>query len=234
MPLTKDNFFRVMEDISEAAMRGGRDFSAIKLVAVTKTVPSALIEEAIEAGIKIFGENKVQEAEQKIPYIEGDATWHMIGHLQTNKVKTAVQLFSTIHSVDSLRLARKIDHCAGEEGKKINILLQVDLAGEETKFGFPEGEVRNVIPEIRELHHVNLQGLMIIPPFFTDPELSRPYFARLRELLFEINDKENLALRELSMGMSMDFPVAVEEGATLVRVGSAIFGQRRNQTDDLR
>ena len=218
-----ENLVHISSRIAEAATRSGRDASEIKLVAVSKTHPPGKLREAINAGIRIFGENKVQEAEWKIEEIGRDAAeWHLIGHLQSNKVRKAVQLFDVIHSVDSIDIARRLERICGEEGReKLSILIQVDLAGEATKSGMPEPDLPELVGYLRGCEHLSLDGLMALPPFFDDPEATRPFFGRLRKLRDEL-----IPAGHLSMGMSHDFEVAIEEGATIVRVGTALFGER--------
>lgn len=220
----------VFRRISHAAMRAGRNPEEVKLVAVTKTVSSDRIREAIDLGLRIFGESRVQEAEKKIlsEELKGDRhllQWHFIGHLQVNKAKTAVQLFDLIHSVDSQHLASEVDGRAGQLGKVQRVLLQVKLADEPAKHGVPEEGVGELIRSVSRLKHVRLEGLMAIPPFAADAERSRDYYRRLACLRDRLQG-EGFHLPELSMGMSHDYQVAVEEGATLVRVGTAIFGER--------
>lgn len=210
--------------INEAARRCGRQ--DIKLVAVSKTVSVERIQEAIEAGITLFGENRIQEARDKWKVIQGSAHWHLIGHLQTNKVKDAVWIFQRIHSIDSLHLAMEVNRRCQAISKIMPVLVQVNIAGEESKFGIEMGEVEELILEIRKLDHLRLDGLMIIPPYFDNPEDSRPYFRRLAECRNDLESRGFGPLPELSMGMSNDFEVAIEEGATFVRVGSALFGDR--------
>jgi len=219
----------IRERIASAAGRVGRDPDEITIVAVTKTVDPARIREALREGIRIFGENRVQEARDKIADIGRDVSWHMIGHLQTNKVKSAVSLFDEIHSVDSLRLARELDREAGKQGKKLPVLVQVSLAGEAQKFGIEEKEVFSLIRVITGMDHLKLMGLMTIPPFYEDPEKGRPIYRRLRRIRDQVvaMGLPGVEMEHLSMGMSHDYQVAVEEGATRVRIGSAIFGERR-------
>jgi len=194
----------------------------------------ARIREAIEAGITIFGENRVQEAQQKIADHRLQITdhrieWHLIGHLQRNKAKYAVRLFELIHTIDSIPLAEEVNRQAGKIGKIQRVLVQVKLSEEETKHGVSEAELTTLIKKIEGLHNLKLEGLMTMPPFFDDPEMTRPYFRRLRELRDEINASHisHHPLRELSMGMTNDFEIAIEEGATMIRIGTAIFGERR-------
>ncbi|MFN3481051.1 MAG: YggS family pyridoxal phosphate-dependent enzyme [Thermodesulfovibrionales bacterium] len=225
----------VYRRICHAAMRAGRSPEEVKLVAVTKTVEIERIIEAIDAGLRVFGENRVQEAQKKIQdlrfKIQNKLQWHLIGHLQRNKAKYAVQLFDLIHSVDSIGLAEELNRQAEKIGKIQSILVQVKLSEEDTKHGIEEEDLVSLIERIRDLKNLRLEGLMTMPPYFEDIEMVRPYFRRLRELRDTINSSHitNNALRELSMGMSHDFEVAIEEGATLVRIGTAIFGERRKE-----
>jgi pyridoxal phosphate enzyme (YggS family) len=224
-----DNLKRITDRITSAAERSGRDPSSIKLVVVTKTVDVERIQAAVSAGATILGENRVQEAKEKIEKLGRIARWHLIGHLQTNKAKYAVKLFDLIHSVDSLELAKELDKQAAKIGKKQDVLIEVSIAGEASKAGVAKQGALALVQEAAKLKNVSIKGLMTIPPFLDDPEAVRPYFRTLRELAAGIA-KENipgLSLQELSMGMSGDFEVAVEEGATMVRVGTAIFGERK-------
>jgi PLP dependent protein len=223
-----ENLKRVQGRIAAAAQRAGRDPSSVRLVTVTKTVALDGIRQAVVAGAAILGENRVQEAKEKIEALGAVASWHLIGHLQTNKAKYAVKLFDLIHSVDTIALAKELDRQAGKIGKKQDVLIEVNIAGEASKAGMAVREAPALAREVARLQNLSVQGLMTMPPFSEDPEASRPYFQVLRELAETIT-KENipgLSLRELSMGMSGDFEVAIEEGATLVRVGTAIFGER--------
>ncbi len=223
-----ENLALVRQRIEERARSVGRDPASITLVAVSKTFPACLVEEAARDGQLHFGENRVQEGEDKIPTVNHDGlTWHLIGHLQSNKAKRAAQLFHWIHSVDSVALLQKLDQHAAAIGKKVPILLQLSLAGETTKFGMPESELDSALDAALQLHHVSTEGLMIIPPFYDDPVRVRPFFRRLREL-FDYSRRRcpALPLHHLSMGMSHDFEEAIEEGATMIRVGIAIFGKR--------
>jgi pyridoxal phosphate enzyme (YggS family) len=233
----RENLLRVKERIEKAARKVGRDSSQIKLVAVSKTVEAARIKEAIEAGISILGENYVQEAQKKIEEIGRPArterfgegrpvSWHFIGHLQSNKVKYAVRLFDMIHSIDSLPLADELNRRAGQADRVIEVMIEVNLSKEATKFGTDEEMVLNLAKRIQNHKHLSLEGLMTMPPYFDSPEMSRPYYIALRELK-ERMKKEGISMKELSMGMSNDFEIAIEEGATYVRVGTAIFGLRR-------
>jgi pyridoxal phosphate enzyme (YggS family) len=225
----RDNLVRVLERIDLAAKRAGRDPEEIKLVAVSKTVDVGRIREAIEAGVTTLGENYVQEAREKIQEIGHGIQWHMIGHLQTNKAKYVVTLFDYIHSIDSISLAREIDRRAARKGKSVRGLVEVNLSGEASKFGIGPDEAMNLIRQIASLKNISIEGLMTMPPFFDAPEKARPYFVRLRELRDRIQEEgiEGIRMDELSMGMSGDFEAAIEEGATMIRVGTAIFGERR-------
>ncbi len=226
MSQIKENLLRIGERIEKAAQRAGRDPAEIKLVAVSKTVEAARIKEAIEAGVSILGENYVQEAQKKIEKIGRSVSWHFIGHLQSNKAKYAVRLFDMIHSVDSLSLAQELNRRAEQIGRVMKVLIEVNLSGEVTKFGADEERAFGLAKELVRLKNLSLEGLMTMPPYFESPELSRPYYVRLRNLREKLTG-EGLPLRELSMGMSNDFEVAIEEGATYVRIGTAIFGARK-------
>ncbi|MDM7923677.1 MAG: YggS family pyridoxal phosphate-dependent enzyme [Pyrinomonadaceae bacterium] len=224
----KANLDAVKSRIAAAAARAGRSAHDITLVAVSKTHPVGALREAIAAGASVLGENKVQEAEVKIADIGSEAEWHLIGHLQKNKARKAVQLFDVIHSVDSAELVERLERICAEEGRELNVLVQVDLAGEETKSGVPESGLDDVVRALQTSRHLRFTGLMILPPFFDEPEATRPYFRRLREIRDRFVAEGSFAngTGELSMGMSHDFEVAIEEGATIVRVGTAIFGTR--------
>jgi PLP dependent protein len=222
----KDNLSRVMERIEKAIVRSRRNPAEIRLVAVSKTVEPARIREGIEAGVSILGENYVQEAQKKIEAIGKPVAWHFIGHLQSNKAKVAVQLFDMIHSVDSVHLAEELNRRASQVDRRLNILIEVNLAREATKFGTDEEKLFTLVRRVKELDHLSLEGLMTMPPFFDSPEESRPYFIELRKWK-ERMEREGIPMRELSMGMSNDFEIAIEEGATYVRVGTAIFGPRK-------
>ena len=225
MATIRDNLRRVRERIERAAQRAGRDPKEIALVAVSKTVEVDRIKEAIEAGVSILGENYVQEAEKKIEALGKSVSWHFIGHLQSNKAKFAVRLFDAIHSIDSIPLAEELDRRAAQSDRVIKVMIEVNLSKEATKFGADEERVLNLARRIQDLGHLSLEGLMTMPPYFDSPEMSRPYYVALRELK-EKMIKEGIPLKELSMGMSNDFDIAIEEGATYVRVGTAIFGAR--------
>lgn len=223
-----ENLARVRERIEAAARRSGRDPEEVHLVAVSKSVEPERVRQAIEAGVKILGENYVQEAQKKIEVLGHDVAWHFIGHLQTNKAKVAAGLFDFIHSVDSQNLAQELGRRAKLRGKVLPILLEMNLAGEVTKFGAQEKEILLLAEKLSEMEGIEVKGLMTMPPFFEDPEASRPYFVQLRKLGERLAKEKipGISMEELSMGMSNDFEVAVEEGATLVRVGTAIFGPR--------
>ncbi len=226
MSTIKENLLRVMEKIEKAARRAGRGPDEVKLVAVSKTVDIARIREAIQAGASILGENYVQEAQKKIEEIGQEVSWHLIGHLQTNKAKYAVRLFEMIHSLDSLPLAEELNRRAEREGRIVQVMIEVNLSGETSKFGIEERKALDLARRVLPLKHLSLVGLMTMPPYFENPEESRPYYVRLRELKEKMAG-EGISLNELSMGMSNDFEVAIEEGATYVRVGTAIFGMRK-------
>jgi pyridoxal phosphate enzyme (YggS family) len=216
---------RIYEAIHAAAAKVSRDPAEIELLAVSKTQPAEAILEAIRAGVTAFGENKVQEARGKIDEL-GRGIWHLIGHLQGNKVKDAVRLFDCIETVDSPELVGAIHHHATGQGKTQNVLLQVNIAGESTKFGCAPELARRLAEMINGLPRLTLCGLMAIPPFSPDAEKSRPHFAALRVLRDKIEADAGLKLPVLSMGMSGDFPIAIEEGSTSVRIGTALFGER--------
>jgi len=222
------NLARIKERIAAAALRAGRRPESVKLVGVTKTVDSPRVELAVQAGLEILGENYVQEAREKISRFQGRVRWHFIGRLQSNKAKHAVQLFDLIHTVDSLKLAEELDRRAGAIGLIIPVLIQVNLAAEVTRGGVRVENVRALVERAARLDHLRIRGLMTMPPYFDDPDRARPCFRRLRELSEEIAalGLPGAEMTELSMGMSGDFEAAVEEGATLVRVGTAIFGAR--------
>ncbi len=217
--------------IERSARRAGREPQQVTLIAVSKTHPADVLREAIAAGANDFGENRVQEAETKIGELAGERAvrWHLIGHLQANKARRAVNLFDVIHAVDSASLVERLERLSVEEGRiSLDVLVQVDLAGEETKSGAREDELPAIFQQLETCARLRCRGLMIVPPFFDDAESVRPYFRRLRELRDELKARGYFqdGAGELSMGMSHDFEVAIEEGATLVRVGTAIFGAR--------
>ncbi len=225
-----DRVAAVRERIARAAARASRPAEAVRLVAVSKTFPAEAVREAFSAGLRDFGENRVQEAEPKIAALADLAgqglRWHLVGHLQSNKARRAAALFDTVHSLDSLELARRLARIGIESGRPVRALVQVDLAGEATKFGIAEAGLTEALEALRQEQGLRLEGLMLLPPYFDDPEQGRPFFARLRSLGERAAAAGLLAGRELSMGMSHDLEVAIEEGATMVRVGTAIFGER--------
>jgi len=224
-----DNLGILQDRIAAAAGRAGRDPSEITVVGVTKNVEAQRIAEAVAVGIRDFGENRVQEAAKKIPRVQADVTWHLVGHLQRNKAKQAVELFSLIHSLDSIRLARELDRRCEMADSTIDLLLQVNISGEATKFGVPPEMARDVLLEIARYERLRVRGLMVIAPYSDNPEDSRPWFSQARQLTRELGrlSISNVSMDELSMGMSGDYEVAIEEGATIIRVGTAIFGERQ-------
>lgn len=228
-----ENLIAIRGRISQAIQKSGREPDSVRLVTVSKQVSVAQIEEARIAGAVIFGENKIQEAVPKIEEIGSQGiSWHFIGHLQKNKVKFLDARFDLIHSIDSLELAEKIAKQCQLENRVQRVLLQVNVSGEAAKFGMEPGELEKQMGDFSRLNGVRVEGLMTIPPYDPDPENSRRHFSKLRQLRDQCEKRNGLILRELSMGMSHDFEVAVEEGATLVRVGSAIFGPRPKADDN--
>lgn len=227
------NLERVRERMSRAAERAGRRAEEIALIAVSKTFPAEAIRAAYECGMRGFGENRVQEWETKSSKLGDlrDATWHLIGHLQSNKAKKAARLFHRVDSVDSAELAKKLDAAAKEEGKRLGVLFEVKLGAEESKSGASPQEMPALAAAICELANLDLGGLMTVPPFFEDAERVRPYFRQLRELRDDLARRTGRDLPVLSMGMSHDFEAAIEEGATEIRVGTGIFGARMKATD---
>ena len=222
-----DRLAEVQRRLEQAARASGRDPAEIRLVAVSKVHPAARVREAVSAGIRRLGENRVQEAVGKAAELADlDLEWHLIGHLQKNKVRHAVRLFHTIHSVDSADLLTRIDRIAAEEDRRLSALIQVDLAGEATKSGVPTDDVPPILKAAADLANVSVVGLMTLPPYFEDPEQVRPYFRRLATLRDQLREQGLGDLPELSMGMTHDFEVAIAEGATMIRVGTAIFGAR--------
>jgi pyridoxal phosphate enzyme (YggS family) len=234
----RERLAEVRRRIDESARGAGRDAAEIKLIAVSKTHPPEMLRRAIEAGVSDLGENRVQEADGKISELGRDRVrWHLIGHLQANKARRAVALFDVIHSLDSPVLARRLDRLCEEAGREdLSVLIQVDLGDEATKSGVSEDELPQLIEAINECQHLRLTGLMTLPPFFDDTELVRPFYRRLRELRDALVSRKVFGAGggELSMGMSHDYEVAIEEGATLVRVGTAIFGERQARTTNER
>ena len=227
-----ENLERVREQIAQAAAKADRLVDEIELVAITKTHPAEKVREAMEAGQNLFGENRVQEARVKIPDLPSSLRWHFVGHLQKNKVRHALPLFELIHSVDSLALAQDMNRIAEEDGAHPRVLLEVNLAGEGSKFGFAPGKLREEMELLLALSRLSIEGLMTIPPLAEAAEVSRKFFVQLRELRGVLESEFDLRLPQLSMGMTNDFTVAVEEGATLVRVGTAIFGERSKPRRD--
>jgi pyridoxal phosphate enzyme (YggS family) len=230
MPSIAENLARIEERIATACQRVGRRREEVKLVAISKTFPAERIREAYEAGLRDLGENRVQEAESKRPALSDLAiTWHLVGHLQSNKARLARELFQWIHSIDSEKIAQKLDHAAAASGEKLPVLLEVNLGEEPSKFGARGEDVVQLAERVSRLETLELRGLMIVPPFFEDPESARPFFRRLRELAQSVSEAKlpNVSMQHLSMGMTHDFEIAIEEGATIVRVGTGIFGERK-------
>ncbi len=226
--MLEENLKAVEEKIVAACERAGRKRGDVTLLAVGKTKPAAMIKQLYDLGVRDFGENKVQELSEKYAVLPRDISWHMIGHLQRNKVRQLLEKASLIHSVDSLRLAQTIDDEAGKKGISSDILIEVNVAGEETKYGFSPDEVSEAVNKISLLKNLRVKGLMTIAPYVTNPEENRPVFAALRKISVDIGSKniDNVSMDILSMGMSGDYEVAIEEGATIVRVGTALFGAR--------
>ena len=226
MSSIRDNLKEVRDKIAAAAQRSGQSPDAIQLVAVTKTVDAGAIEEAISCGASIVGENRVQAALDKHSLVESPAQWHLVGHLQRNKVKKALEIFDLIHSLDSFRLAEEVNRRSLEIGERTDVLVQVNTSGEESKFGLNPEEVVPFLESLGSLEGLRCLGLMTIGAFLPDPEQVRPCFVRLRKLFQQAVDLgvPNVEMRFLSMGMTNDFPVAIEEGANMVRIGTAIFG----------
>jgi PLP dependent protein len=226
MESIEENLARVREQIAVAAARAGRAKEEIELVAVSKTHPVEKVQAAFEAGQTLFGESRVQEARAKIPLLPSRLRWHFIGHLQKNKIRHALPLFELFHGIDSLAVAQDMHRMAEEEGMHPRVLLEVNLAGEASKHGFAPEELQRDLEPTLSLGRLTVEGLMTIPPLAPEAEASRHYFVALRELRDKLETEFNVRLPQLSMGMSGDFPIAIEEGATLVRVGTAIFGER--------
>ena len=221
-----ENLERVRAQIAEAARKSNRSVDDVELVAVSKTHDATKVREAIEAEQSLFGESRVQEARVKIPELPSNLRWHFVGHLQKNKIRHALPLFELIHSVDSLAVAQDINRIAEEDGLHPRILLEVNVAGEGSKFGFTPKKLREDLENLLALPRLSILGLMTIPPIAEEAEASRKYFVQLRELRDRLQTEFHVDLAQLSMGMTQDFAIAVEEGATLVRVGTAIFGER--------
>ena len=226
--MVAENIIQVKKKIGEACARSGRDPQEVTLIAVSKTKPASMVEEAAAVGVRDFGENKVQEILEKSPLFPKDFNWHMIGHLQRNKVKQIIGKTCLIHSVDSVRLAQQIEEEAAKKEIEVPILLEVNVAKEESKFGFFLEEVQDAVMEISAYPHVKIKGLMTIAPFVSDPEENREIFRKLNQFYVDMKSKniDNVTMSVLSMGMTGDYEVAIEEGATMVRVGTGIFGAR--------
>jgi len=221
-----ENLEKIQQRIRAACGRAGRDPESVTLLAVTKSQPPEAVQEAARLGLTLFGENKVQEAKAKIPLCPGNLCWHFIGHLQSNKCRDAVDLFKMIQSVDSLSLAREIDKRAGQASKTMPVLLEVNVAGEASKFGYRPEQLLAELKALNALPRIEIHGLMTVPPWSAEPEKSRPHFHRLRELKERAEAVLGAPLPQLSMGMSGDFEIAIEEGATMVRIGTELFGLR--------
>ena len=226
MSQISDNLINIHSRMQDATHRVGRQVSDVRLVAVSKTYPPSVIQEAWNAGQHVFGENRVQDALPKIAELPAEAEWHFIGHLQSNKIRKALPAFTLIHGVDNLELAQQINRIAGEMGLTANILLEINVSGEASKFGFSPTDLRQNLEDLLCLPNIRINGLMTMAPYSEDPETARPVFSKLRILRDELAAKTGQSLRELSMGMSGDFEVGIEEGATIVRIGSSIFGHR--------
>lgn len=233
--MLKENLENVESIIEKSCRDSGRTREEVTLIAVSKTKPVSMLQEIYDLGIREFGENKVQELVDKYDQLPSDIHWHLIGHLQRNKVKYIVDKVAMIHSVDSIRLAETIEKEAAKKNCTVDILLEVNVAGEESKFGLKPEEVMDTVEAISGFHHIRVKGLMTIAPFVDDPEENRIHFKKLRQLSVDINEKniDNVNVSMLSMGMTNDYSVAIEEGATFVRVGTGIFGERNyNITED--
>ena len=232
--MLKDNFETVEKKVVQACERSGRDRSEVTLIAVSKTKPVEMLREVYDAGARDFGENKVQEICEKYDQLPSDIKWHMIGHLQRNKVKQVIDKAAMIHSVDSYRLAQEISVQAQKKGLSIPILIEVNIAGEESKFGIAANDTIQLVEEIAVLPNLKIQGLMTIAPYVVDAEENRLYFRQIKQLSVDIKNKniDNVSMDILSMGMTGDYEVAIEEGATMVRVGTGIFGARNYNTKE--
>lgn len=226
--MVRENLAQVRKHMEEACRRAGRQTDEVTLIAVSKTKPVGMLMEAYEAGARDFGENKVQEILEKRPEIPADARFHMIGHLQRNKVRQVIDQVTLIHSVDSLRLAEQIEHEAAKKELHVDILLEVNVAREESKFGFFLEEVEAALREISKYPHITVKGLMTIAPYVEDPEENRDIFKKLHQVFIDMKSKniDNSSMSVLSMGMTGDYQVAIEEGSTMIRVGTGIFGAR--------
>ncbi|MCY3683952.1 MAG: YggS family pyridoxal phosphate-dependent enzyme [Gemmatimonadetes bacterium] len=225
MSAIAENLKRVQDRIDSATRRSGRSADAVKLIVVTKTWPADVVQQVVDAGTRVLGESRVQEAQHKVPEVAGTVSWHLVGHLQRNKVKIALPLFDLIHSVDTLRLAKEISRWAVRRNTPARVLVQVNTSGEASKFGISPNAALDLVEQVDDLQGVSVAGLMTIGAFAPDPETARPNFVLLRQI------RDHIAIHKphvsaLSMGMTGDFEVAIEEGATMVRVGTAIFGQR--------
>ena len=227
-----ENLERVREQITQATAKAGRAVNEIELVAITKTHPAEKVREAVEAGHSVFGESRVQEARAKIPELPSNLRWHFVGHLQKNKIRHALPLFELFHGVDSLALAQEMNRIAAEDGERPRLLLEVNVAGEGSKFGFKAETLRAEIGSLLALPRLLIEGLMCIPPLAEEAEVSRKFFVQLRELRDSLEKEFDVTFPHLSIGMTQDFSIAVEEGATLVRVGTAIFGERPKRQKD--
>lgn len=227
-----DNLTLIQQRIRAACDRVGRDEASVTLLAVSKTHPADTIKTATDLGLLLFGENKVQEAKAKIPNSPGKTRWHFIGHLQSNKCRDAVELFSMIQCVDSLAIAQEINKRADQASKTMPVLLEINVAGEASKFGYKPEQMLAEFKELNALPRLEIHGLMAIPPFNPEPEKLRPYFKSLRELKIRTEDAIGAPLPVLSMGMSDDFEIAIEEGSTMIRVGTALFGSRQSFRPD--
>jgi PLP dependent protein len=222
------NYRKIIDRISEAAQRAGRNPREIKLLAAAKSQSTELVQAAIAAGVRLIGENYVQEAESKRQVISDTVEWHMIGHLQRNKVKAALNTFELIQSLDSMALALELDKEGRRNGKTVRTLIEVNLGDEASKSGIGQDEVAELLKRVGDLSHVRVEGFMAVPPFKEKPEEIRPYFRALKDLQVELQRLvPNVSLNQLSMGMTHDYPIAVEEGATIVRIGTALFGPRK-------
>lgn len=222
----------IQERVRAACVRCGREPAEVGIVAVAKRYGPDAVTGVAACGLTVFGENRIQEAKQKIPLCPGHLEWHLVGHLQSNKVRDAISLFHMIHSVDSLRLLETVDRLCGEAGKRLPVCLQVNVSGEGSKFGMDPTEVAPTLEAATAFMNVEVEGLMTMPPFTEDPEGSRPVFRRLRDVRDEVRDRTGVALEALSMGMSNDFDVAIEEGATWIRVGTLLFGERERNKQE--
>lgn len=226
------NIVSIQKRIKAACERSGRDLNSVALLAVSKNHSPEMVSEGARLGLTLFGENKVQEAKAKIPLCPGRLRWHMLGHLQSNKCRDAVELFEMIQSVDSLHLAEEINKRAEQASKTIPILLEVNAGGEASKFGYGPEQLLADLPRINQLDRLEIHGLMTVPPWAPNPEKVRPIFRQVRELKKECEEILGAPLQHLSMGMTGDFEVAIEEGATMVRIGTALFGERKKSKND--